>query len=140
MEKLVDMSDMVLLDLKIIDPELHRELTGVELETVLESARMISGRQKTLWVRTPVIPGCTDSAENISGLSRFIKGLQSVERYDLLAFNNTCGAKYRRLDMEWKLEGAQLVTDVKMEELASIAREAGVPNVHWSGATAIDKV
>lgn len=135
LEGLVELADMLLMDLKIIDPLMHRELTGVDLEPVLRSARMISGKGKPLWIRTPVIPGCTDSTDNILGLSRFICGLPTVERYDLLAFNNTCGAKYRRLDMEWKLDGAPLVTGEKMEELASIAREAGVPNVHWSGAT-----
>ena len=138
LEGLVDLSDMVLLDLKIMDPHLHKELTGVELEQVLAGARMISGKGKPLWVRTPVIPGCTDSVENVRELSRFISGLPSVERYDLLAFNNTCGAKYGRLDMDWKLEGVPLVTREKMEELSSIAREAGVPNVQWSGGTRAD--
>ena len=135
LEGLVDLADMVLLDLKIIDPHMHMELTGVDLEQVLRNARMISGKGKPLWIRTPVIPGCTDSTDNIAGLSSFICGLPAVERYDLLAFNNTCGAKYRRLDMEWKLDGTPLVTGDKMEQLASIARDAGVPNVRWSGAT-----
>lgn len=135
LERLVDLSDMVLFDLKIMDPERHRELTGVELDPVLQSVRMISGKGKPLWVRTPVIPGCTDSVENVGALSGFISGLPSVERYDLLAFNNTCGAKYRRLDLDWTFDGVPLVTREKMEELSSIARDAGVPDVHWSGGT-----
>ncbi len=136
LSRLLRHSDMVLLDLKLMDPERHLELTGVELEPVLESARAIAGERKPLWVRTPVIPGCTDSEENITRLGRFIASeLPNAERWDLLAFNNTCGSKYRRLDLEWRFEGVQLIERSRMEELADVARRTGVPRVEWSGVT-----
>lgn len=135
LRELVELSDMVLLDLKILDPSRHLELTGVDIEPVLENARMLSITAKTVWVRTPIIPGCTDSEENIRSLSRFIRDMKSVKRYDLLAFNNTCGSKYERLDMDWSLDDVPLVDRSVMERLAEIARQEGAPNVHWSGAT-----
>jgi pyruvate-formate lyase-activating enzyme len=82
-----------------------------------------------------VIPGCTDSLDNIRGIAAFIKKeLSTVERWDLLSFNNTCGSKYERLGMRWELEGAPLVEKQKMEELAGAAGEAGC-QVAWSGVT-----
>jgi pyruvate-formate lyase-activating enzyme len=78
--------------------------------------------------------------DNIRAVARFIKEeLPTVERYDLLAFNNTCDAKYRRLDMEFPLAGEGLVTEAKMVELAAAAEAEGLEVARWSGATAIEK-
>lgn len=134
--RLLELSDMVLLDLKTMDEELHREITGVELGPVKSNARLISMAGKPLWVRTPVIPGYTNSEENIRAISVFIREeLPAVERYDLLSFNNTCGSKYRRLDLRWEFEGEPLLTSEEMESLARVAGDSGVQNVQWSGAT-----
>jgi len=136
LERLLARADMVLLDLKLADGAGHLKLTGLDLEPVLSSARLISREKKPLWIRTPIIPGCTDSAENIAGLARYIADeLDSVERWDLLAFNNTCGSKYRRLDMTWELDGLPLLAESTMEELVAVARESGVGEVTWSGVT-----
>lgn len=136
LSRLLDLSDMVLLDLKTMDEGLHREITGVELGPIKDNARLISRSETPLWVRTPVIPGYTDSEENIRAISRFINDeLPSVERYDLLAFNNTCGSKYRRLDLTWEFDGEPLLTRGEMESLAKVAGDSGVRNVQWSGAT-----
>ena len=136
LERLLELSDMVLFDLKTMDEELHREITGVELGPIKSNARLISRAGKPMWVRTPVIPGYTDSEENIRDISVFIRDeLPSVERYDLLSFNNTCGSKYRRLDLNWEFEGQPLLTGVEMESLSRVAGDSGVQNVQWSGAT-----
>lgn len=136
LSRLLAHADMVLLDLKLMDPGRHRELTGVDLETVLESARTIARERKPVWVRTPIIPGRTDDSENIRRLGEFIASeLPSAERWDLLAFNNTCGSKYERLDLDWRLDGAPLVEKSKMEELAAVATETGAAGVQWSGVT-----
>ncbi len=137
LRELATLADLVLFDLKMADPEAHREATGVSLEPILASAEMISRELgKPMWVRTPVIPGYTGAQENIRGIARFIaEKLPTVERYDLLAFNNTCGAKYGRLDMEWKLDGLPLIARAHMEKLAEIAKDEGLSNVMWSGAT-----
>jgi pyruvate formate lyase activating enzyme len=132
---LLELSDMAMLDLKIMDEARHIELTGVELAPVLESGRVITRSGTPLWVRTPIIPGCTDSEENIAAIARFIAAeLGTVERWDLLSFNNTCGSKYSRLGMSWELEGEPLIDKTKMESLAAAAGSAGC-KVEWSGVT-----
>jgi pyruvate formate lyase activating enzyme len=136
LERLLRHADMVLLDLKLMDEARHRELTGVGLEPVLQSARLISAHSKPFWIRTPIIPGATDTEDNIEALAGFISAeLPSVERWDLLAFNNTCGSKYGRIDLDWRFEGAELVEKATMESLTDVARKSGVGKVSWSGAT-----
>lgn len=136
LEPLVDLADLVLYDLKVMDGEAHLRHTGVSLDLVLENARRTAAMGKTMWVRTPVIPGYTDGEDNIRRIARFIRDeLPGVERYDLLAFNNTCGSKYRRLDLIFPLAGRGLVTEEKMAALVEAAGEEGLSMARWSGAT-----
>jgi len=128
--------DLVLYDLKIMDPQRHEEDTGVPLERVLSNALVLAKSGKPVWIRTPVIPGHTDDEENIRAISRFIvDNMPNVERYDLLAFNKMCTDKYALFDLEYPLKDSELMTEETMERLASIARKEGVPFVAWSGMT-----
>ena len=129
-------ADLVLYDLKIMDPALHKEHTGIDLARVLANAEWLAETGKPLWVRTPIIPGYTDGEENIRAIARFIADkLPNAERYDLLAFNNTCEAKYGRLDRSFCLAGVGLLGEEEIERLHAAALEEGVVCARWSGAT-----
>jgi len=131
---LVEATDLVILDLKLMDREKHSEYLGVPLDLVLSNARNVALLKKPIWVHTPIIPKYTDSEENIERVARFIKSnLPTAERYELLAFNRTCAQKYRRLGLTWELESADLTPEDRMERLAALAREQGVQSVTWSG-------
>jgi len=137
--ELADLADLVLYDLKLMDPALHREYTGIELERVLTNAEWLAHAGKLAWVRTPVIPGYTDTEDNIRSIARFIKErMPNVERYDLLAYNNTCQGKYERLDRSFPLTGRPLVSRGEMERLRAVALEEGVTCARWSGATRLE--
>jgi pyruvate formate lyase activating enzyme len=132
----VELADLVLLDLKILDQETHLKFLGVPMDLVLENAIKIARAGKPIWVRTPVIPGYTDDAENIRRIAGFIKkNLPKVQRYDILAFNKLCSSKYERLGLAWDLETTELITEETMELLANTAKEEGLDMVHWSGMT-----
>jgi pyruvate formate lyase activating enzyme len=136
LQRLVNLADLVLYDLKIMDTVNHQKFTGIPLNLVLENARRISKTGKPLWVRTPIVPGVNDLVENIRQTSRFIReNLPTVERYDLLAFNNTCASKYQRLGINWNLEQEGLIPEEHMEQLANTAKSEGLEFVHWSGLT-----
>ena len=133
---LVELADLVLFDLKIMDSDKHKEHTGVNLQTVLDNAVSINDAGKPLWIRTPIIPGFTDGEENIKAIARFIKEkLPTVERWDLLAYNNLCASKYERLDKEYALAGCELVSQDTMERLVEVAAEEGIACARWSGMT-----
>ncbi|OFW57067.1 MAG: hypothetical protein A2Y75_02660 [Candidatus Solincola sediminis] len=130
----LEAADMILYDLKTMDADAHLRYTGIPLEMVLDNARQAASSGKAMWVRTPAIPGYTDSEDNIRAISAFIREeLPGVERYDILAFNNTCGAKYRRLDKVFSLAGEPLLSEEKMQRLADVALEEGVAVARWSG-------
>ncbi|MBN1382482.1 MAG: glycyl-radical enzyme activating protein [Deltaproteobacteria bacterium] len=136
----VELADLVLLDLKIMDEDAHLKVLGVPLDLVLENAKKIAQLKKSIWVRTPVIPGYTDNEDNIRKIAGFIKEyLPTVERYDILAFNNLCSSKYERLGRPWELETAEKITKEKMETLAKAAKEEGLDFVQWSGLTKLEE-
>ncbi len=128
--------DMILFDLKVMDPLKHKEFTGVPLEKVLANARIVAESGKPVWVRTPIIPKHTDDEDNIRAIARFIiESIPTVERYDLLAFNRMCIDKYALFDLEYPLKDYDLMTEETMEHLSQIARDEGLSNVVWSGMT-----
>ncbi|MCJ7514574.1 MAG: glycyl-radical enzyme activating protein [Dehalococcoidia bacterium] len=134
LQPLVALSDLVLYDIKTMNAKNHLKYTGIPLSMVLNNACEMAKLGKPMWVRTPIIPGYTDEDANIREIAHFIKrNLPTVERYDLLAFNNFCAAKYHRLDRDWPLAAADLITEATMERLAETAKSEGLEFVHWAG-------
>ena len=140
-EKVLPYVDLILLDIKEIDSNRHREFTGVPNETILENAiwmsNYVKNNNKKLWIRTPIIPHYTAMDENIRGIGNFIVNkLNNIpERWDLLSFNRLCVDKYSRLDLDWVLKDEPLMTKDEMETIYEIAKATGVKNVQWSGLT-----
>ncbi|HSA13414.1 MAG TPA: glycyl-radical enzyme activating protein [Spirochaetota bacterium] len=146
LETILPHADMVLYDLKEIDPGLHKRFTGAANDKILENIRYVAGycadRNIGLWVRTPVIPGATARDENIAGIGAFISANLhgTVQRWELCSFNNLCRDKYRRLDLGWEFAHEQLLGRDMMEHYAEVAKKSGVDPliVHWSGATRME--
>jgi pyruvate formate lyase activating enzyme len=134
-EPMLPLVNLVLYDLKVFDGERHRAATGVDNSRILDNARRIAAAGVPMWVRTPVIPGYSADAGNITALGEFIAAnLPTVERWDLLAYTNLGQPKYHRLDRPYALEGAPLLSRPEMEALHAMAAER-VPVAVWSGAT-----
>jgi len=116
-EELLPFIDLVLFDIKEMDTHKHKTFTGAGNEVILNNLKAIGKiiKDKSLktkvWVRTPIIPGMTDSAENISAIGEFLSIEMSgiVERWELLAFNKMCSDKYRKLGLKWILEEKELL-------------------------------
>ena len=141
-EKILPYVDLILYDLKEIDPIRHKEYTGVSNKTILKNCKWLadsihSGVQVKLWIRTPLIPGYTARDDNVEGIAQFISTNlgDAVERWDLLSFNNFALAKYERLDLNWPLKSSSLLTKAEMEHYVQIAQKIVGVNVQWSGPT-----
>jgi pyruvate formate lyase activating enzyme len=149
LDRILPYADLVLYDLKEINPQKHERFTGSDNHTILENLlyirdiMQIQGRPEALWIRTPVIPGATASEENIKGIGQFMSRQLDgyVSRWDLCAFNNLCRDKYLRLDLNWAFKDSDLLSKLFMEKMAVVARNSGVdPDiVHWSGSTKLDE-
>ena len=127
-------TDLVLYDLKEIDPEKHILFTGSSNEKIISNLHVTAEYIREhmfpgeLWIRTPVIPGATDRDDNIRGIGECIAALpeKSVARWELCAFNNLCGDKYTRLGKKWEFAQTPLLTTEQMEHLTYIAQQSGV--------------
>jgi len=134
-EHILDRVDLVLYDLKIMDPERHRVATGATNDLILRNARLLADHGIPLWIRTPIIPGYTDDPDNICALAGFIcRELPTAERWDLLAYTNLGRPKYHRLNIPYGLESAPLLPQETMVTTWKTAVDR-VPFAHWSGAT-----
>lgn len=134
-ERVLPWVDMVLLDLKIMDPQRHQQAAGVSNDIILENAKRLAEAGMTMWVRTPIVPGYTQDDENIRAIGSFIQeNLTTIERWDLLAYTNLGRPKYHRLDIPYVMEETLLLTREEMESAWQVAHEL-VPVAKWSGAT-----
>jgi len=132
LERLAEASDLILYDVKLIEAEAHRRFTGVNNERILENLRWLGEflehhPDKKLWVRTPLIPGATASAENLGAISAWLaENLgDRVERWELCAFNNLCRDKYRRLEMAWDFNQTSLMSAADLAQAGEWASAAG---------------
>ncbi|MEM3594408.1 MAG: glycyl-radical enzyme activating protein [Candidatus Jordarchaeaceae archaeon] len=141
LEPVVGNTDLVILDIKLMNEEKHLGYLGVPLKLVLTNAKKIAELGKPIWVRTPIIPRYTDETENIAKIADFIReNLPTTERYELVAFNKACIKKYKRLGINWEFENDDLISEEKMNLLTEAARKRGLNQVLWTGIAKKKKV
>ena len=148
LDTLLPYANLVLFDLKEIDPQRHLDFTGSDNRVILENLIHVGDYidshlfPEGLWIRTPLIPDATDTDKNINNIGAWIKTHldQKVKRWELCAFNNLCRDKYERLGLLWQFEDAQLLEENHIQHLVSVARNSGVdPDiVHWSGSSKLE--
>ena len=90
------LTDYFLYDLKIINAEKHKRYTGVSNEKILENFKTLSKSKKNFTVRVPLIPGVTDTKENITDICDVLKK-SNIKYVELLPYNKMAGAKYKML-------------------------------------------
>ena len=103
-------ADLVIMDIKLADPELHRRYTGADNRRILRNAACLKAGGRPHIFRTPLIPGITDTAENLEAV-RLIVG---DSQWEQLPYNELAGAKYPMLDMTFTLDVRN--PDHKMED------------------------
>ena len=100
-KRVTECVDLVIMDIKIADCDLHREYTGVGNELILKNFELLKKEGKPHVVRTPLIPGITDTEENLSK----IKCIVEESSWEKLPYNNMAGAKYEMLNMQYPMDG-----------------------------------
>lgn len=95
--------DLILYDLKEIDPNRHRRFTGVSNELILDNLRRLALTDKMVIVRRPVIPGYNDDQESIHALARFVRELSTIHEIHLLPYHRFGRGKYERLGKEYPM-------------------------------------
>ena len=98
-----DAVDLVLLDIKHIDPDRHKALTGLEVHPILAFARRLAVMGKPAWIRYVLVPGHTDDLLDVERLADFIAPLKNVQRIEILPFHKMGEAKWKELGRNYQL-------------------------------------
>ncbi len=125
LEVMLLVTDHFMIDIKILDSSRHEELLGAGNQQILENYRWLVEQGADVLVRTPLIPGYTDTEENIRGIARFIRNVDPKARYELLNFNPLCRSKYAALEQEYPVEGRAL-SQKELERYYRILEEEGI--------------
>jgi len=119
-ERLMSVTDTVLLDIKHIDDEEHRKLTRHSNKNILDCARYLSDIGKPVWIRHVLIPGITDKDEYLLALRQFIDTLSNVERIDVLPYHTLGVYKYEKLGIDYPLEGVNPPSSERVQHAIAI--------------------
>ncbi len=109
-DELLKFTDLVLLDIKHIDDEEHKKLTGHSNRNILDFARYLSEIQKPVWIRHVVVPGITNNEKYLKELGRFLKTLKNVQALDVLPYHDMAIPKYESLGINYPLKVTKPLT------------------------------
>jgi len=123
---LADKADLFLYDLKIIDDAGHKKFTGASNKFALKNLETLSKKGKRVIIRFPMIPGITDTTENVTAVAAFASSLKGIRDIDVLPYHEIAQHKYRRLKMENKMEGVTPPPPERTKEVENIFESYGL--------------
>ncbi len=127
LEPLLPWLDGIFCDIKLLDDAMHRKFTGLSNHQTLDNIRALRQAGIPVTVRTPLIPGMTDSPENIAGIARWLKANAAVEAYELLNYNPLAKAKFEEMGLGYPPGDLRRKTRAQMDGMAELAAAAGIP-------------
>lgn len=105
LDHLMTLTDLVMLDIKHIDQEKHKELTSQPNDGILAFAKYLDEKHVDVWIRHVIVPGITDDDKYLFQLGYFIGGLSNLKALDALPYHTMGAAKYEKLGIPYKLKG-----------------------------------
>lgn len=118
--------DLFLYDLKQMDSQKHREVTGVPNGPILENLQRLSAAGAKCVARIPLIPGINDDEQNLVASAKFLAGLPHLEGVELMGYHDIAQAKYEALGMEYKLTGLKSPATETLLSAQEIFRSLGL--------------
>ncbi len=119
-KKVLSLTDLVLLDIKHINDEKCKDLVGRSNKLELAFARYLSDNNIPMWIRQVLIPGYTDSEEDLLQLKDFISSLKSVEKVELLPYHDMGKYKWKKLGLKYELEDVRPANDSDLKRAKEI--------------------
>ena len=113
--RLMDVTDLFILDLKEIDETKHKSLTGQSGQNILDMATYLSDHNKPMWIRHVLVPGLTDDAQGLLQLRQFIDTLHTVERVEILPYHTLGLFKWEKLGIPYPLQDTPTPTDEEVQ-------------------------
>ena len=103
-ERVIKTMDLVLMDVKLVDPVAHKKWTDASNRLILENLARLIALEIPFRARVPLIPGVTDTEENLTATARLHEGAKSLRRVELMGYNRAAGAKYGQLGLAYEPE------------------------------------
>ena len=109
-KKIIDLTDLFLLDIKCINDDICKDLVGVSNKLELEFAKYLSEINKDVWIRQVLVPGITDHEDDLLKLKEFLSSLNNVKKVEILAYHDLGKFKWENLGCNYELEDVQNAT------------------------------
>ena len=122
-ERLMQSTDLVLLDIKHIDSEKHRWLTGHGNENILDCARYLAETEKPVWIRHVLVPGITDNDEQLKQLRQTIDTLHNVKKVEILPYHTLGTFKWEQLGIPYSLTDTPTPTNEQLSRAKDILQK-----------------
>jgi len=113
-------TDLFLYDLKLLDDKEHKKYTGVSNKVILDNLKYLNQIKKRVTIRFPVIPGITDTLENVSLMKKFLLPLKNIRKLALLPYHDIANHKYTKFKMNNKMNGVKALSK---KDLAGLKKE-----------------
>ena len=113
--KLMELTDLVMLDFKEMDGVRHKELTGVANDNILDLARYLSDTGKDMWIRHVLVPGLTDQEDDLKAMRGMLDELKTVKKVEILPYHSLGLFKWKNLGIPYTLEGVPAPTKEEVE-------------------------
>ena len=124
--KLLDDADLLLFDIKGLDEQTHTRCTGVSNKPILENLSRRNDLGKDIIIRLPLIPGWTDSDENITAEAELLSGCPAIIRVDIIPYHDYGKIKFYQRGRAYPMEGTERLTDARVEEIKAILEQRGL--------------
>lgn len=119
-EAAIAAADMVLLDIKHVDPVEFEKLTGRSQENLLPLIDIINRLEKPVWIRQVIMPGYNDTEEYIASLNEYLQQIKTIEKVELLGYHAMAVKKYEKLGMEYRLKDMKPMDQKRLQELKKL--------------------
>lgn len=120
LDRLIEYTDLVMLDIKHIDPEQHKKLTAHSNERILSFAKYLERKKVPLWIRHVVVKGYTDDREHLFALGQFVGALKNLRALDVLPYHTMGAGKYKEMGIPYPLDGVPQTSPKEAKEAKDI--------------------
>ncbi|SHO58824.1 pyruvate formate lyase 1-activating protein [Vibrio quintilis] len=119
-DEVLDVTDLVMLDIKHMKDEVHQKFIGVSNKRTLEFARYLHTKGQTTWIRYVVVPGYTDDEESAHMLGQFIQDMENIEKIELLPYHKLGAHKWEAMGETYPLDGVEPPSTETMDKIVSV--------------------
>lgn len=116
-EELLDLVNLWIIDIKAMDKNLHKDITGCEDLTGVELVKFLEEKGKPYWIRQVIVKSINDDHNHLDELAKFIKTLKHCLKYELLSYHNLALDKYNKLGINYPFKDIELLTTQEFEQI-----------------------